>query len=156
MAKQPAQANLGSILDRPASEIARPKPIPAGTYTCVVRKFEHGKSTKKGTEFVEFTLAPIQPGPEIDPGDLEFALTKPSGEKVLLKDRQLRATYYVTEDAAWRLKKFLVDCGIEEGVNLTAMINESINHEVLVTVKHTPSEDGETVYANVGGTAKVA
>lgn len=155
MAKQQA-VSLQSILDRPASEIARPKPIPAGTYTCVVRKFEHGKSSKKGTEFVEFTLVPVTAGPEIDQAELDFALTKPSGEKILLKDRTLRHTCYITEDAAWRLKKFLNDCGVEDGTSLGAMINQCINASVLVTVKHTNSDDGETIYANVGTTAKVS
>lgn len=155
MAKQEAAPNLASILDRPPATITRPKPLPAGTYVCVVKRFEYGKSAKKGTDYVEFTLAPFKAGDEIDLQELDFALTKPSGEKVQLKDRLIRHTCYITEDAAWRLKKFLNDCGIEDGTSLNAMVQESVNRDILITIKHTPSTDHETVYANVDTTARV-
>jgi len=43
------RANFASILDEAPTEINRPKPLPEGTYLCVVGQPEEGKSSKKGT-----------------------------------------------------------------------------------------------------------
>ena len=59
--------NFGALLDKPASEIERPKPLPQGGYICTVKglpKFD--KSSKKQTEFVEFTLQPVEAMEDVD------------------------------------------------------------------------------------------
>lgn len=147
--------NFGALLDRPSSEIERPKPLPVGTYVCVVQGLpRQDKSSKKGTEFVEFTLKPIEASEDVDTDDL----TAMGG----LENRTLRCTYYITEDALWRLKKFLHDdLQIEEededGENksLRQMVSEAPNRQVLAHVKHQASDDGTTTYAQVDMTAPV-
>src|SRR6185437_1001481 len=44
------------ILDKPATEIDRPKPLPVGTYTWSIQGLpKHDKSREKQTPYVEFT-----------------------------------------------------------------------------------------------------
>lgn len=153
-----AAPQLSSILDRQGTEIERPKPLPVGTYRVIVvgaPRFD--KSTKKGTDFVEFTLKYISAEEDVDEDDLKHALTKPSGESVALNEKTNKVTFYLTEDAAWRLKDFLKHCGVyNEDQSLRQMIAQTTNCEVLATVKHTPSDDGEAIYANISKTAAVS
>lgn len=159
-----AQGTFGSILDKAPSEVERPKPLPAGTYVAMVKGLPRfDKSTKKGTEFVEFTMQLIEPyknedgESDVDQDDLAASLTKPSGDVVPLNERTMRNTYYLTEDALWRLKKFLVDdLGIEEGESFRSMIDETPGKQCLISLKHTASDDGTAVFANVANTAPVA
>lgn len=157
-----AQApSFESVLDLPSSEVARPRPLPVGTYLCMVKgQFRQDKSPKKGTEFSEYTLQILEPSEDVDQDELKLALTKASGEMVPLRDRSVRVTYYHTEDALWRLKKFLKDLGIEEEDNdgprsIRQMMQEVPGRQVWAHIKHTPSEDGETMFANVDKTARV-
>lgn len=145
---------FSSVLDRPSSTIDRPKPLPVGTYLCSVKGLPRiDKSSKKQTEFSEYTLQILQPLDDVDTEALE-AMGGWQGKTV-------RATFYHTEDAVWRLKKFLVeDLQIEEdedGVEKTIrrMMQEVAGRQVLVNMRHRASEDGQAVYAEVGSTAAV-
>lgn len=149
-------SNFASILDRPSTEIERPKPLPAGTYTCVVNGLpRYDKSSKKQTDFVEFQLKVLASGEDVDEDDLKAWMTKPDGTSRALADAAIRATYYLTEDAAWRLKKFLQDLGIEEEGSLRQMIEAAPGCQVNVFMKHRASEDGSTTFAEIGNTAPV-
>lgn len=155
-------ANFGSILDKPASKVEKPKPLPAGTYTCLVKgQPRQDQSQKKKTEFVEFTLVPQQAGEDIDEDDLKTALTKADGSVASLQDKSIRATFYLTEDALWRLKKFLEeDCQIEaeedgEEKSIRQMVAEAPGKLVMASLRHKSSEDGTTVWAELGSTAPV-
>ena len=149
-------ANLQSILERPISEIVKPKPLPAAIYRGVVKKFETG-TANTGTQFVEFQIAPIAPEGEIDEAALDAALTKGNGQKVPLSEKTLRHTFYITDLAAYRLQKFLNDCGIEDEGSLMSMMQEVTNREVLIDVKHEASRDpgSDVMFARIVATAKV-
>lgn len=150
-------AEFASILDRPPSEVERPKPLPSGSYKCIItERPRFDKSSKKQTEFVEFALHPLEAGEDVDEDELNKVLTKGDGSVGLLKDKSIRATFYLTEDAMWRLKKFLVDdLLIEEGDSFREMIDEALNKEVIAYIKHVPSDDGTAVFAQLNGTAPV-
>jgi hypothetical protein len=142
--------NFASLLDKPSSEIERPKPLPQGHYVCVVKGLPvFDKSSKKQTEYVEFALQPIEAQDDVDEDDL-----KAMGG---FADKTIRATYYITEKSLYRLKEFLTHCGIEEDdkVSLRERIEASPNCQVLVGLVHEASNDGSAVYANVGSTAAV-
>jgi len=149
-------ANLTSILDRPLSENVKPKPLPRGIYRCVVKEWEKG-TANTGTEYIRFQLAPIAVEGEIDQDALDTALTKGNGQKVPLSEKRLRRTFFLTDLAAYRLQDFLVDCGIPLGRNISSMLQEVNNREVLADVRHTPSTDpgSDAMYAEVVATAKV-
>src|SRR5262249_22764520 len=108
-----AAPQLSSILDRQGTEVERPRPLPFRTYRTIVTgapRFD--KSKNKGTVFVEFTLKFLPAEEDVDADDLAHALTKPSGESVPLQEKSNRLTFYLTEDAAYRLKDFLKHCGV--------------------------------------------
>lgn len=148
-----ANPNFGSVLDRESSSVERPKPMPVGTYLCVVKgqpKFD--VSSKKKTEFAEFSLYVLQAAEDVDQEALAEALNgKPLAEKTI------RATYYLTEDAIYRLKEFLDHLGIEEtpGMTLRQRISGAPGRQVLAAIRHRPSDDGTAVYAELASTAAV-
>lgn len=140
--------NFGALLDKPASDVERPKPLPQGSYHCIVKGLPRfDKSSKKQTEFVEFTLQPMAAGEDVD----EEELAAMGG----IANKTIRATYYITEDSLWRLKAFLEHCGIEESGSLRQMIDETPNCEVMAFLKHEASNDGESVYATLSKTGPV-
>src|SRR6266446_6655385 len=146
MAQTQTSLNFGALLDKPASDIERPKPLPQGSYLCVVKGLPRfDKSSKKQTEFVEFTLVPTTPGEDVDADDLAAL----GG----IANKTIRATYYITEDSLWRLKAFLEHCEIEESGSLRSMIDETPNALVVAYIKHEASNDGEAVFAVLAKTA---
>lgn len=139
---------FSDILSKPASEVERPKPLPAGSYVCTVAGLpEFDKSAKKETPYAKFTLRPISAGDDVDADDLEAA----GG----LDGKTISATYYLTEGSLYRLKKFLEDCGIdvEDGRTMKELIEDAPNQTVIAYIKHTPSRDGESMYAELANTA---
>lgn len=139
--------NFASILDKPMNTIERPRPLPPGTYLCVVAgQPVFGESKEKKTPYAEFTYNVVQPQDDVDADALEAY-----GD---VKGKTVRDTYYLTENSLYRIKDMLTNCGIDvDGMKLSAAISESPNCQLLVSIKHVPSQDGTTVYANVAGTA---
>ena len=123
--------NFSSLLDDIATEVNRPKPLPVGTYTCVVGRWEKGESSKKKTPFVKFPLRVIAALGDVDPQELE-AMGGYEG-------RNLSVTFYTTEDAIYRLDEFHVHCGIdiaENELSRKALNDEVLNAQVGVVVSH--------------------
>lgn len=142
--------NFGSILDRAPTEIDRPKPLPVGSYVCLVKGLPtYGESSKKKTPFVQFLLQPIAAGEDVDQEDL----TAMGG----FANKTIKATYYTTEDAIYRLDEFHVHCGLELDPKVSRRErNEQVaGAQVVGNIKHRASEDGASVYAELGSTAAV-
>lgn len=164
MATQPqrktASPDFTSVLDTPSNEVSRPRPLPQGTYAWQVHGLPRiDKSTKKGTEFSEYTCQCLETCEDVDADELKLALTKPSGDVVALKDRTTRITFYHTEDALWRLKKFLNDLQIPEedddgNIRTLRQRMQDVPGKIFYGhIKHSPSDDGETMWANIDKTA---
>lgn len=151
---------FASILDRPASEITAPKSIPPGTYLGMVKGLpRYDKSTKKGTEYVEFMIGMVSAQDDVDQDDLKLALTnEKTGEVKPLTDVQMKTTYYITESAAWRYKKFLQDCGFDdqqfEEHSMRELGESLANTEVMVLIRHKSSDDGKRIFAEISDTAR--
>lgn len=140
--------NFATILDEAPTEVAKPKPLPVGTYLCVVTGAPvFGQSTKKGTPFVEFQLRPVGVYDDVD----EDALDEAGG----IDGKLLRATYYTTPEAVWRLDEFHLHClgDLDADSSRRSRCDDVINSEVLVVVRHVPSADNTTVYAEIARTA---
>jgi hypothetical protein len=146
------------ILNRQSNTIERPKPIPVGTYLWVVQGLpRQDKSQKKGTPFVEFTCKPLSAQDNVDPDDLGTMLTRADGQKKALQDQVRKLTFYLTEDALWRLTKFLDDCQAgDESMTLAQRISETPNCQFYGDITHSSSEDGEATYANISKTFAVS
>lgn len=152
-----ANPNFGAILDRPSAEVERPKALPVGSYVALIQgQPRYGESSKKKTEQVEFDLKLLQAMDDVDEDDLREALTRKDGSTKTLGDIKMKVTYYLTEDALWRLKDFLNHAQVEEGdLSLRQRITEAPGHQVGIVIKHDPSDDGESVFAKVGRTMAV-
>ena len=144
-----AGPNFGSVLDKPTDSIERPKPIPQGTYTLAVQGMPRfDKSTKKQTEYVEFTCKILAAGDDVDPEELK--------EMGGIGDKTLKHTFYLTENSIYRLKEFLLDdLGLEEEDTLRPMIEKTVGAQFLAQIKHTPSDDGKSVYSNIASTGPI-
>lgn len=151
---------FANILDRAPSEITAPTPLPPGTYLTIIQGLpRYDKSTKKQTDYVEFIHKFSSPADDVDADDLKAALTnEKTGETKSLGDITMKNTYYITEASAWRLKKFLEDCGFDtdsDEHSLRELCESTSNSEVYVTVKHRPSDDGKRIFAEISDTARV-
>jgi hypothetical protein len=150
MAKAAQAASFSSILDRAPSEIEKPKPLPTGSYnTLLVGQPRIDKSTKKQTEYREFTHKILSAGEDVDDDDLKTYL----GDKKLT-DVLIKNTYYITEGAVWRLKEFLEHCGIDldQVDSLAEGIEETPGKQVGIFINHEASQDGTSVFARIGKT----
>lgn len=144
---------FASILDTPSDEIERPKPLPGGTYICSVKGQPNQGKAKTGTEFAEFTLQILGAHEDVDPDALAECL---KGKALI--EKTIKATYYVTDDAIWRLKEFLDHCGVESGpgISIRQRMSGAAGSQVNAFMKQKPSQDGTFMRAELVYTAPVA
>lgn len=144
-------ANMQDILDRQSNTVERPKPLPVGPYIWSITGVPtHGKSKQKQTPFVEFVVKPLQAGEEVDPDDLQAALTRLDGNNKALGDQTKRLTFYLTEDALWRLTNFLDDCKAgDDTMSIRQRIENTPGCQFIGVISHSVSDDGEAVFANI-------
>ena len=142
------QTSFESILDTPATEVERPKPLPTGTYDAIVKGlFETGESAKKKTPFVRFTYTIVAAGEDVDPDELEAI----GG----IADKIIKDTYYTTHDALFRLTDTLENMGIDlEDKTVRHALDETPNASIRIQIAHRASEDGEQIFAEVKRTMK--
>lgn len=149
--------NYASLLDKPASLDDRPKTQPQGSFLCILKGLpRYDKSSKKQTEFAEFTAQVVAAGPDVDEEDLASWLTKADGSVMKLSDKTLKLTYYLTENSIFMLNDFLDHCGIDDADGTKSRrerIDESPNAEVVVFIRHEARQDGQGVQARVAKTA---
>ena len=141
--------NFADALNRKADEIERPKPLPVGTYLCSIpNQPEMKKIGQKETPAAEYTVRVVSASDDVD----QEALNQAGGAQ----GKNLRLTFYLTEESAYRYRDFLVDTlGIEpNGRTLGEMIPDSVNRMFYATIKHKPSQDGTQIYTEISGTAK--
>jgi len=150
MAKQAAAQTFGSILDRAPADVEKPKPAPIGSYkTTIVGQPRFDKSSKKQTEFVEFTHKLISAMDDVDEDELKAYLGDRKITEVTMKN-----TYYLTEASLWRLKEFLEHCGVDLDSmdSLREGIEATPGAEVGIFVNHEPAQDGESFFARINKT----
>lgn len=136
------------LLKKPADQVERPKPIPAGTYKGVVARQEFGQSKEKKTPYTRYHLTLTGPGDGVDPKDLDgIDLTK----------KQFRKDFYLTNDAEYRLLDFIASCGVNtKGRTLGELVPEPLGKDVLIDITQRNSEDGTEIYNDVGKVAGAA
>jgi len=142
--------NFAAILGKQAQEIEKPKPLPVGSYICVNPKLPDFKAVGKNeTPCAEFGFKVIAPSDDVDPAELQAF-----GD---YKGKNVRHRMFLTEGTEFRTKEELVNAfNIDEaGKTLGQMFNETINKQVIVKIKHTPTEDGSDIFAEVESLAAV-
>lgn len=148
MAKAPQATTFGSILDKRVEDIKEPVTMPTGSYVFTIHGLpRYDKSSKKQTEFVEFTCNYVEALDDVDQDQLAAA----GG----FAGKQTKLTFYLTEEAAYRLKDFLAHLKIEEQETLRPMIEEATGRSFIGTIRHEPSQDGTRMFARIGSTAPI-
>lgn len=138
-----AAPNFSHLLNKPADAIKKKKPLPAGTYHGIIMGHRFDESREKKTPFVEFEIRLQAAGDDISQDDLAAAL-----EGRQLQQETRRQSFYLTDDAMWRLKEFMESCNIaSSGRNLNEMLPETTAKPVLVNLTMTP---GRTVDPKTG------
>lgn len=159
-----AQPQFSSVLDQPSNLVDRvSKQLPVGSYTAVVSgppKID--KSTKKGTEYSEYTMKILEAGEDVDEAELDEFLTKADGTKKRLQDCTIRATFWHTDEALGRLARFLdhldglsPEDAAQETKKLKQRVDESVGKTCIIHVKHEPWQSGEAVSARVASTSLI-
>ena len=136
---------FSALLNKSMSDVERPKPMPQGSYVAMVQGLPRfDKSSKKQTEFVEFTLKLLAAGEDVD----AEALAEMGG----IADKTIKDTYYLTENSLWRLKEFLVNLGMPEDMSMQEAVEAAPGKQIGIFINHEPSQDGQAVFARVGKT----
>lgn len=163
MAKpQVKTTSFADILDTPATEVIKPRPTPIGTYLATVKgNYEEGETPNTHTPYADFTLGFNQAQDDVDEEALTEYLTKGNGQTDKLTDKTIRYRLWTSERGLYRLLKFLKDLGIPtedaDGnvYSVREMMQLAPNSQCLIYIKHRPGDDNETMYAEIGRTAKV-
>jgi len=134
--------DFSKLLSKSADDITKPKPVPVGTYSGVIKKYEYLESKNENkTPYVRFTVGLQAPGDDVDASELE---------NVDLTKKSFRKDFYLTEDAQYRVKEFAESCGIAtSGRSLGEIIPDVVNAQVLVGITQQSSADGSEIYNNV-------
>lgn len=115
--------DFSSILSAPLDTIKKPPVKPAGTYYGVIGAHKFDKSSVKKTDYVRYTIHSVTPSEDIQPHELEG---------VDLQKWAPTTDFYITEDAVFRLKDFLLSLGIAE-TTLGEMIPQARGCAVMFT-----------------------
>ncbi len=146
-------ANISDILNRPAEDVEAPKPLPPGSYNCVIKGLpEQGESSKKKTAFLRFTFSITSTREDVDAEALEEFLTAKDGTKGDIRGRMVTSDYYLTDNALFMLTDMLAAIGIDfsGGKSISTAVDETPNMECVVFINHEPSTDGKRFFARVG------
>lgn len=131
-----------SILSKTGADCEKPGVIPAGAYDMTVVGFATGESAKNKTPYVEIETKIVSPHEDVDME--EYAKVKNP------QDRSFKTKFWLSEDALFRLKDFLIKLGFEtENRTFLEMLNEMAGCSVVGIVTHSLGQDKETVYASV-------
>ena len=127
------------LLDLPPSEDDVPKLIPVGSYLVTVKGLpEVGRSTVKDTPFRRFTYQIIDIGADVD----EVEIEERGGVNQII-GKSVKDTYYITDDAIFRLNAMLENClGDVEGKSRRELIDETPNCELGIYLRHRAATDG--------------
>jgi len=140
---------FSEVLDLRSKDIKKLEPLPAGSYQATVAGLPTIEPVGKNkTPAAKFTMTGFIPRQNTDSAEVAKC-----GD---IAKREIIHTTFLTESAAWRLKKFLDDLGIEEGEKtLKERIDQVPNRQCVVHIKHTMSNDNNTVYAEIAKTSKL-
>lgn len=146
--------SFSSILDAPATESVRPPALPAGHYVALIKGLPRkDKSSKKGTDFIEYTCAILSPYTDAEGNcDIDPQALEEFGE---VAGKELRLTFYFTENSAYRHTEFLTnDLRLEiEGMSHWEAAQQAPGSQFLVQVRQKPRDDGKGVFSEIGNTA---
>lgn len=147
--------DFSALLSKPADEIKKPKPNPAGSYSGIIKKFAFDEAktprdTANPTKPVcELAVGLTEPMDDVDAED--YAAWVADGG--VLNARDFGYTMWLTPDAQYRVIELATSCGIAvEGKSLGEVIAELPNMPVIASVELVQSKkqgQEEVFFANI-------
>lgn len=140
--------DVKSLLGRKIEDVEAPKPVPAGHYKATIRGHEFGKSTKNQTPYVRFIVTLSDPDDDVDDSALDAF-----GGLEKLMNRKMYVTFFLTEDAIFRLRDFFEkDLKLDiSGRNFDDVIPEVNGLDFKVLIEQTLSDKGQ-IFSNIAST----
>jgi hypothetical protein len=145
--------SFSDILNTPSADVKPPKPLPIGTYLCLIDGTAEIKQMGKEQNYgAIIKLKPVQAGPDVDQAALIESLDGKS-----LSEVGLQTTFWLTDKAKYRLNDFLVGAlGMEQGTKtMGELLNDIPGKQVNASITHTPSKDNTVMYTEVKSFARV-
>jgi hypothetical protein len=118
--------DLNALLSMPLDDFKEPPAFPAGTFYGTLLSYEYGKSRQKQTDYVRYHFRATEAGADLTPDELQG---------VDLSNKKLYRDFYLTPDAIFMLKEFIVSCGISTaGRSVTELIPEVVGASVIMQI----------------------
>lgn len=142
--------SFADILNRSTEDVKRPKALPIGVYLTVVSgPFKPGKVGADQKEIVDFQLKILQ-AQQVNADDIAAF-----GGMDELLGKDIRARFFLTEDALYRLTDFFETLGIPKGISFKEALASCPGKQVIVDLTQQPSQDGTQMYNQIKSYAKV-
>lgn len=152
--------SFDSILNKPASELKRPPPLPAGTYTLQLFGRPNFVDMEKAGKqnYVDLPCKIVAIGDNISAED---RATFPGGEAGILGHEPKARSglrFYLGENSAFILVEFLKEAlGIDtDSKTLKDAIFEAPGHMVLADCQQEPTQDGKGMTSQFRNFARVS
>lgn len=142
--------NMQSILDRQVGSTPPPQPHPIGTYLFAIKDFKIDKEVGQNkVDVLVYNVVTLAAQPDVDQGQL---VSLPGG----ISGKTQRLQFWLTEDAIYRLERFLKDVMGIEGVTTKQGLTMAVGRQFLGHVKHKPNtkDDNAPPYGEIDSTAK--
>lgn len=125
--------DFSKITSMSFDNVERPKPAPQGHWLGMIESHEYGESSQKKTPFVRLNIKLVQPQDDVE----QEAIEEAGGMEKITK-RTLRHEFYLTEDAAFRLKEFFEEVLQMDtsGQTIADLVPQVNNQQVVVEVGH--------------------
>ena len=141
--------DFNQLLAGKVGDTELPKPLPVGTFRAVIRNHEIVESSQKKTKGVQFNFTATEAQEDVD----AEALASYGVDK--LGKARLKDTFWLTEEAMSRLRGFLektlkLDCSSQ---SYSEALAQTTGLEVFLSIKHTMSKDGQSVFHEIGAIA---
>jgi hypothetical protein len=141
--------SFSEIMDKKPEDVKPPPPFPAGTYLAIVDGIPEWGKSRNQVEQLQVMTKLLQTMADVNK-DALMTWRDETGEEVTGQPLSL----YFYASAQWRLAEFLVHLGL--GSIPTKMgLEEMPGRQFLVTLKHSPTQDGRSLRHEVDKTAPV-
>lgn len=148
------QQSFSSILDAPATDAVRPPTLPVGHYIAMIKGLPRkDKSTKKGTDFIEYKVSFIEPFYDAEGNsDIDAQALEEFGA---VQGKEMNLTFYLTENSAYRHREFLEnDLRLDiDGKSHWEAAQEAPGSQFIAGIRHKARDDGKGIFAEIGSTA---
>ena len=130
-------------------EAPQPQALPIGSYLAMVDgPYKADKVGQNQTEVIDFQLKIMQPGQDVSAEDIAAHDGGVIGKSV-------RARFFKTKDALYRLSDFLEMLGTDKGTGFKEALANAPGKTVWINLTQAPSQDGTRMFSNIKSYAKV-